>query len=143
MKKKVSHILAYAGRQSTKLAGLPGSLVSRIKSLHTADKKFDVSFIYNYTIIFLVFFSLLAVPAIHSLASINESSMELIQTDGTIDFDTKEKYENESQDEKIEFHVSRSSDDTYKGSNLTNYFAVRGFVSHFKNDIHIPPPELC
>lgn len=69
--------------------------------------------------------------------------MELIQTDGTIDFDTKEKYENESQDEKIEFHVSRSSDDTYKGSNLTNYFAVRGFVSHFKNDIHIPPPELC
>lgn len=143
MKKKVSHILAYAGRQSTKLAGLPGSLVSMIKSLHIVDKKFDVSFIYKYTIIFLVFFSLLAVPAIHSLASINESSMELIQSDGTIDFDTKEKYEKESQDEKIEFHASKSSNDSLEGSNLANNFAVRRFVSHFKNDIPIPPPERC
>jgi hypothetical protein len=113
-----------------------------IKYIFPDVLRFDSKVMYRYVTILLVFFSLLAVPVIQTLVSMNENSVELIPSDGAIDFDTKEKYEKENQDEKIEFQDSRSNDHDPEASNLLNNFSVQRFLSHFKKDIPIPPPEL-
>lgn len=142
MKKKGLHITGINSNKDLKFKVLSGSMMSRIKLIFPDGMRFDSNFMYRYATILLVLFSLLAVPAIQTLVSMNEDSVELIPSDGAIDFDTKEKYEKENQDEKIEFQDSRSDDHDPEASNLLNNFSVQRCLSHFEKDIPIPPPEL-
>ncbi len=142
MKKKVTYISKSNKHKPFKFNGFVDALIGRIKFIFADGKRYGSKAMYRYMAIFLVLFSLLAVPAIESMVSMNESSVELIQSEGTTDFDSKEKYEKENHDEKIELQVSRSNDDNQESSNLLSNFALKRFVSDFKKDIPIPPPEL-
>ena len=137
MKKKAVHILK-------KRAMSPMSYLRCLmkgKRIHGSVMPFEYKLFLRYTTIALLLFSLFAAPAIHAVGSMTDTNYELIQSDLDIDFDTKEKYENESKDEKIEFQISRSDCHPYAGSALTENFTVERFVPDFKNDIPIPPPE--
>jgi hypothetical protein len=142
MKKKGLHITGINSKKPMNFKGLSDLLMNWIKYIFPFGMRCDAKVMYRYVTILLVFFSLLAVPVIQTLVSMNENSVELIPSDGAIDFDTKEKYEKENQDEKIEFQDSRSNDHDPEASNLLNNFSVQRFLSHFKKDIPIPPPEL-
>lgn len=117
------------------------TFIRKGKAIHGSVMPFDYKIFLRYTTIALLLFSLLGVPAIHAMGSMTEKKYELIQSDRDIDFDTKEKYENESKDEKIEFQISRSDCHSYVGSTLAEALTIERFVPDFKNDILIPPPE--
>lgn len=141
MEKKAIHILKKRAMSPMSSFRCLMTFIGNGKAIHGFVLPFDFKLFLRYTTIALLLFSLFGVPAIHAMGSMTAKKYELIESDRDIDFDTKEKYENESKDEKIEFQISRSDCHSYVGSTLAEALTVERFVPDFKNDIPIPPPE--